>query len=327
VQGKCATCESPIPAAQRLCPACRQREQEAKENTHAWRSPTGEEVKRQVARVRVSARVVFDILGPRGRQFTLESPSGPFLETLIGVCYQRPPYIRATDVARYASLIDSLMHFQSCLHPWEQDSPMVAVQDISLDRLGVAVREWITSFFGEQHHPLMATYALDTACFVAAHGEGTHFSSDRSLAALLQPMVDGDFSIRCLCDPTFKGDFTQRSAGRELVLAEIPDGGAVVSADQKSLGPGTTFLFRITRCHLSEAWNEYGDLEIREKNSPDYDIGAVSLPGRLLLDASGSITVSPTHVGYGRESPLHVPLRWITHAVCDNRLLPVPQWQ
>ena len=71
VQGKCANCGSPIPAAKRLCPACQQQKQEEDQNIHTWKTPTGEAVKRQVARVRVSAKVVFDI---SEKQFPTDSP-------------------------------------------------------------------------------------------------------------------------------------------------------------------------------------------------------------------------------------------------------------
>ena len=108
VQGKCTTCGSPIPAAKRLCPDCRQQEQEVKQGIHTWKSPSGEAVKRQVASVHVSAKVVFDI---SVKQFPIDSPSGHFLETLIGICYQQPSYIRADDVPRYAALLDALMRF------------------------------------------------------------------------------------------------------------------------------------------------------------------------------------------------------------------------
>jgi hypothetical protein len=331
LKGKCANCGSPIPAAKRLCPACRQLEQEAKDNVHAWKTPTGEVVKRQVARVHVFPRIVYDISGPRARQFPLESPSGPFLDALIGVCYQQPPYIRATDVARYVSLIDSLMRFRAQLPSWEQDSPIVAVQEMPLKILNVAVRDWIRSFIDRQHHPLMPTYALDTACFIAAHGKGRVFSSDRSLSGELLAMVDRGFSIDCITDPTFKGDFTQRFAGQRLVIAEIPDGGSVVGSNREPLGPGTKFLFVITRCHLSESWNDYVGLNAIEADEQDHDIGAARLPGMLLLDASGSVTVCPARARDGRQVPFYLPLRWITHAVREERentvLLPVPLWE
>ena len=74
VQGKCANCGLPIPAAKRLCPACRQQEQEEDQNIHTWKTPTGEAVKRQVATVHVSEKVVFDIFG---KAFPIDSPSGP----------------------------------------------------------------------------------------------------------------------------------------------------------------------------------------------------------------------------------------------------------
>ena len=225
VKGKCKTCGLPIPAAKRLCPACRQQEEEAKQNIHAWKSPIGEVVKRQVPRVHISTRVVFDV----GRErFPIESPSGPFLETLIGVCYQRPPYIHDKDVVRYASLIDSLMQFKWQAEPWKHDSPIVGVPDVPLKRVGMAVKQWIMLFFGDEHHPLLATYALDTACCIAAHGEGKWFWPNRSQPAELPPMVDGDFEFRCLNNPGFKGDFTQRPVGRAIILAEVPDAGAVV---------------------------------------------------------------------------------------------------
>jgi hypothetical protein len=328
VQGKCATCGSPIPAAKRLCPDCRQQEQEVKQGIHTWKSPSGEAVKRQVASVHVSAKVVFDI---SAKQFPIDSPSGPFLETLIGICYQQPSYIRADDVPRYAALLDALMRFQFQREPWEKDSPMVAVQDTPLKRLGLAVREWIMSFFAERHHPVMPTYALDAACFVAAHGEGTCLSSDRSPPAVLPQMVDGDFSINCIGDRGFKNDFTQRLFSHRITLAEVPEGGTIVGPDRERFGPGAKFLFRITRCFLSESRNEYVDLEAREENPPDYDISTALLPGQLWVDASELPVVSSAHARTGRERRLYVPLRWITHAVRESEdgtiLLPVPQWE
>lgn len=329
VQGKCKTCGSPIPAAKRLCPECRQQEQEAKENIHVWKSPSGEVIKRKVRGAHVLASVVFHIWG---QACPSDCPSGDFLETLIGVCYERPPYIHPSDVARYASLLDSLLHYHTRPRPWERDSPTMAAQDIPLNRLDVAVREWVNSLIGDLHHPLMATYALDTAAFIAAHGEGKYFSSDRadgSLPAEIPAMVDDDFSIGCLQHPTFKAEFTQRSVGQQLIVGLVPDGGAVASRDETLLRPGEKFLFRIGRCHLSETWyGQYDGLKATQENEPDYDIGAVLLPGVLLRDAQDVIG-SLRYPYVGRS--LCVPLRWVTHAVRESQdkcdLLPVPQWE
>jgi hypothetical protein len=148
---------------------------------------------------------------------------------------------------------------------------------------------------------------------------------------VLPPMVDGDFSIRCVGDSSFKNEFTQRSFDRHVVLAEIPEGGTVVGPNETLCGPGTKFLFAITRCYLSDSRNGYVDLGTREENTPDYDISAVLLPGQLWLDASESPVVSPAHARTGRERLLYVPLRWITHTIRDTGaetvLLPVPEWE
>jgi hypothetical protein len=331
LQGRCANCESPIPAAKRLCPACRQLEQEAKDNVHVWKAPTGEVVKRRVPRVSITARVVYDIMTPTGGKFAIDGASAPFLESLIGLCYDQPPYIRATDVARYAAMLHSLLHFRSQPCPWKENSPLVDAEEIPLQRLGIAVREWIMSFFGEQYHPLMPVYALDTACFVAAHGEGTYFPWNGSRPAEIPAMVEGDFSIGCLNNPAFKAEFTQRLTRRRFFVAEIPGGCSIVGPNEEAMGPGTRFFFGVARCHLSGAWYDYVALEAREDNAPEYDIGAVLLPGQVLVDASGSVTLTPSQATSRYAPSLDLPLRWITHAVREERdktvLLPVPLWE
>ena len=325
LKNTCADCGTPILAANRYCPDCKQKRQEEKEGVRSWKSPTGETIKRKVAQASVSENVVFEISGSK---FPVNSPSGPFLETLIGICYRRPSYIH--DAVRYASLINDLIKFPFTQLPGGSDLPK-AVGDTPLNLLGPALRDWVMSFFDVKYHPLMATIALDAAGFVIAHGAGKWMYSPASMPALLVPMIDGDFFCDNLFDSAFKRNFTQHLGGRSIFLAEIPEGGAIVRSNAKLFGPGTRFLFRMVRCHLSDGWDECVFLQTKEEFTPDYDINEIILPGVIWLDSSNSLAVSYEDVCDETERRLDIPLQWITHAILikgdTEILMPVPRWE
>ena len=110
-----------------------------------------------------------------------------------------------------------------------------------LKKLGSAVREWIMSFFAEQHHPVMPTYALDAACFVAAHGEGTCLSSDRSPPAVLPQMVDGDFWINCIGDRGFRMTLPKGCSATGSLSPKFPKV-ELSSRPEERFGPGRVSL-------------------------------------------------------------------------------------
>ncbi len=340
-EGKCRVCGSPIVAAKRLCCTCRQRKQEERQNIQTWKSPTGDQIKRQVPAVNVMARVIFDIWGPAVKRFTLHGPSGPFLEALIGLCYARPPYIRAEDVPRYGSLVDSLMRFRWSERFWEPDAPTEAVQDIRLARLGPAIRQWIRSFFDTWFHPLMATYALDAACFINAHATGKQFSSDRSHPALIPAMIgDGDgFSLPCTWDSTFKRELTAQNIGGVVVVAQVPEGAAVVGPSGETVFDARTrFVFQIARCHLSTRWTDGPTLLATESDQPEHDIaedmwveGCV-LPRESNRRLDCEVLSREQLAALSAHTSATIPVRWITHAEqrgpeSDVQFMPVPSWQ
>ena len=80
-----------------------------------------------------------------------------------------------------------------------------------------------------------------------------------------------------------------------------------------------------------EVRDEYVDATAQEEDEPNYDIGDVLLPGRLLPDDPGSFTEFPLHIRDEKGERLYVPLRWVTHAVTESEgeivMLPVPEWQ
>lgn len=337
---KCAECGSPVPAAKRVCLGCQRRSREQAESTRTWRSPGGEIVQRQVASVNVTSRVVFDISGPGIQRFPLASRSGPFLEALLGLCYTDPPYVRAQDAPRYASLLDSLMTFRLSDARWNDNAAPVAVQDVPLSYLGLAIRCWIRSFFGEEHHPLMASYALDTACFIDAHAGGKYFSGRKSMPAEIPPMVEVRDRpiVNCVNDPKFKKEMTDGNIGGVVVLAEIK--GSVAEL----LGPGAKCYLQVQRCHLSTKWDDYHAILAKDDEPKEYDIAeALWFQGRMLMRGTNPplsareasfhdcIAASPSECEH-EGVQIVFPVRWITHAVREQpdqnyELLPVPKWQ
>jgi hypothetical protein len=147
------------------------------------------------------------------------------------------------------------------------------VADVPLNWLSIALSEWIESFFDPNLHPLMPSYALDTARLVEFHAEGYFGNSPESWR--LEPIV-ADLSDRDLfrfLSPTFKKEFTERM-GHTLVIAKIPEGARLSRGEKTIASAGTTVLFAFDRCYLSESWNDYGELYLfaDDPSAPEFDL-------------------------------------------------------
>ena len=214
------------------------------------------------------------------------------------------------------------------------------VQDLPIEELGFAAADWIESFY-DSPHPLMATYALDTTQFIEAHAKGKHFSQ-ATLRGVIPAMVDGHLSFDRIYSSTFKYNFTTRNIGGTEVFVQIPDGGSLfASAREVLLGPGEKFLFRVKRCHLSESWGANCDAIVfgSEQDQPKYDIAESMLfVGEILRSKlshgtdfwksfRSNIADSLGDVENFGGIPSSIPVRWITHVVKDQELLPVPNWR
>jgi hypothetical protein len=309
-------CESPIPENNQL-------RLQRKKNVQSWRSPTGESVEREVKRVRITEDIKIST-----RPFSNTSPSGPFLETLIGICFKRPSYIRAHDVARHASMLDSLLHFQTKSYKGKQ----MSVQDIPIQSLDWAVCEWIMSFFDDGYHQLMPIYAMDTAHFIVTHGYGGFLITNRSniVDVRLPEMVPDCFPARFMDDPDFLGEFDRKISDRGLVLARVPQRCAVIDSEGRGwLAPGAKFLFQITRCFMNS--EEPIEMEAEQYDSPNYEIHDSFLPGKMWWDEEDMQINSPAFTHLGTECLIHVPLHWISHSVqtIGTKFIrvPVPQWK
>ncbi|MEX0655791.1 MAG: hypothetical protein WD534_18185 [Phycisphaeraceae bacterium] len=357
-ESTCAQCGTSITTRQTYCQACRAKQQAERErqaqNIHCWRTPEGERVERPVERVWVSRELVFNTGFMPGRH-GVPATCKALLDHLIGLVLSHPPYVRDTDVHRYASLLDAYKNYFVRLPQQGAADWQGKIADLPIQAIDWPAVEWVRSYFGKEHHPLMASYALDAVRFVEAHVRGRHWrqsnDSRQQENARIPAMLEHLEERRELFGQTessgFKRAMTERNMRRLLVRAEIPAGGRMVGAQNaEALPAGTAFLFLIDRCHLSSRVTDDDVLAPEEDDAPLYDIAEefafhghvqlkkpmpelrrhripAELPQAVAQDADGKVAA-------GVEAT--IPASWITDALRRGEhrgeweKIPVPCW-
>src|SRR5688572_6486001 len=100
-------------------------------------------------------------------------PCGEFLSALMTVVLEHPAYLTSEDCPRYASLIQAFSEFNTTLA-----GKTAVVAKTLLADLHIALVQWVNCYVANPDvHPLMSSYALDTAQLIEAHAYGTHTDS------------------------------------------------------------------------------------------------------------------------------------------------------
>jgi hypothetical protein len=268
------------------------------------------------------------------------------IDHVIEICLAAPEYLRPEDARRHIALLRQLKEF-------------IAVETgpewCSL-HLGGLLESWVkTCLYDANAHPLLASYALNTAELLRALicGYESYEPDSWQIIGILEDSATLTTDLSFWRAREFKRQFTMQAFPLD-VLARVPVGCAVTS--RKSIdviSAGSTFSSKIHRCHLSENILDSYDVHLRctEPNEPRFDLGReFSFNGGLFVLCRGSFgqyycpsesEISDNLVAYPRDWEqdkdmeavgMTLPARWITHALIEvdfDRLpeaVPVPEW-
>ncbi|HZU32700.1 MAG TPA: hypothetical protein VFB79_16400 [Candidatus Angelobacter sp.] len=308
------------------------------------------------ARVFVSKQIVFEVgsLSACRIPIPLTALCGDLLDCLLAICSAKPEYLRPEDAARHITLLSELRQF--VVRGYARHPAPIKVEEMPIDGLGCAIYDWIRSYlYDDDAYPLLSSYALDSARFLAAHAEG-HYAVDPqpwSIKQLLDLPDGGSRALHFLDERKFKKEFTERM-GTLTVIAKVPASCNVIGDKEvEVMAAGTDFVFGIKRCHLSSGVYDAQETHLfcNEADSPVFDIGReFRFQGEVLVKGRGAFRhwsppeqeIAANLVSHPRDWGTEVngvgmslPARWITHVLeydrehDDNppKAIPVPAWQ
>jgi len=200
------------------------------------------------------------------------------------------------------------------------------------------LEQWVNSYFGKAHHPMMPAYAMDTGRLLEFHVAG--YRSDWALEGIVE--AGGNAWPSGIFDTQFRKYFTTHFGGLR-VLCQVPEADHSIEQPEwiKTLRPRDQFLLRIQRCHLSAGWGGSGFDVICNDSDLDCDLmSEFCFTGELFVRknadensntfAPDAFTVTAAEAGATHKFSASVPARWITHVLIwgDAGLvpLPVPRW-
>jgi hypothetical protein len=345
-EGECERCWTAIPRHKRYCEACQTivkaekvgQQRHLEENYQSWLTPNGE--RREGPVIRMSVRKAFksEPCSP-GKKLTCGNTAGELIDQLIGICVAQPPYLRKADAMRYVSLLNELKVFE-CIVLSPQGKSKTPVNNISIRRLPFALEQWVNSYSGKAHHPMMPAYAMDTGRLIEFHVVGS-YQSDWELEEIVEAGKNvwhlGTF------ESPFRKHFTTRFGGLR-VLCQVPETEHSIDQQEwiRTLQPKDKFLVRIERCHLSAGWGGSGFDVICNDSDLDCDLmSEFCVTGELFVRhnahaksntfAPNAFTVDSSESHATHKFSVCVPAHWITHALIrpdrEDVLLPVPRWQ
>ncbi|MDB5217178.1 MAG: hypothetical protein JWO86_5105 [Myxococcaceae bacterium] len=162
-------------------------------------------------------------------RLSLETPIRDLLMGILGFLRTAPEQLDSRDLPRHATMIRELMDHEVSAR-WN-DGPS-RVTEMPIRRLEFAVRDWVCSY-KRGTHPLLLSYALNSAELIGAIAFGRHAWSSRDdleIEPVVETSPDGR-SLHFLSDSTFKREITMHQVGGTLVLARIPEDGIVRQVD------------------------------------------------------------------------------------------------
>lgn len=367
-EGHCLECRTVISTRKSYCDKCasklrakHEREMQRKtQNIRSWRAVSGSYAEAPIEDIHTSKTVVFENRsGWMRSRLTPKDKAGVFIDRLIGICFATPAYLRSVHAPRHIALLNELKEFSFTRHHWKAKPETVLVADLPIVELSPALNEWIFSYFAEEHHALMPSFALDTARFLQAHLEGD--AAYRSIHWRIEPMVSGvDRDILRFIDRQFKKEFTERM-GKLLFCARVPDNSRVVDGSGiEVIASGTAFLFGTKRCHLSSGVYDSVILQCEEKPEFEFDLhdefrfmggifGFHRPDGYVLakkeiffqppedrppMDELRSVVQNLDYHGLAMELPAHwiesvidIPFKFYFDASEQPRIMDVPRWE
>jgi len=235
--------------------------------------------------VRSSKTVVFDAGGSISLKKRLSSDiaCAELIDHVIEICQAGPEYLRPEDARRYVWLLGQLKE-------------LIAVEAsgwCSL-HLGGILERWVkTHLYDANAHPLLASYALNTAELLRALicGYQSNLPDWWEIVGIVEGSDALTMGFSFWRTREFKRQFTMQAFPLD-VLASVPVGASVTSRrNVEVISAGTTFACKIHRCHLSENILDSYDSHLRcsEPDGPRFDLGRdFSFIGSVFVLCRGS---------------------------------------
>jgi hypothetical protein len=102
----------------------------------------------------------------------LDDTCGSLVDKLMSICFAGPDFLRPETCRRYLHLLPNFKNFVFSIRNPTTRETLVGNEPIAALRR--AMREWVFSYFSEEHHPLLPSYALHLTQFIARMVQGHH---------------------------------------------------------------------------------------------------------------------------------------------------------
>lgn len=356
----CSSCGTPIATRYNYCELCREKaeiiEKKMNDSIYSWMSLDGRVVEKKISKVYYMRKTVFKkSFCNLGNNITYSSKIEVLVNHLIDILFSNPPFVRESEVFRYASLLYDFMFFEICNDLNKRKNKLqIKVKDFHLSDLVYCINSWIRSIQSDSSaHPLILTYAIDTCLFICKMLSGYHFDRRvRGCQAEVESIMEcndlNKLNFNILFDSNFKKNVTEQNIRYLLVVAKLPIGCKITNYEGEILcSENDEILFRIKRCHLSSGVYDNVFFSCHDYPEIEYDISEdFNFYGELIFinkDHSQSIVANNLaheiiHAPiYSNKNiidlMLYIPIRWISHVqVRDEdpwniKFERVPEWE
>lgn len=292
------------------------------------------------ARSNSSKTVVFDAGSSISlkKRLTSDISCLELIDHVIEICLAEPEYLRPEDTRRHVWLLGQLKE-------------LIAVEAsgwCSL-HLGGILERWVkTHLYDANAHPLLASYALNTAELLKAliYGYQSYSPDSWEILGIVEGSDALTMGLSSWQTREFKRQFTMQAFPLD-VLASVPVAASVTSRrNVEVISAGSTFVCKVHRCHLSENTLDSYDIHLHctEPNGPRFDLGReFSFTGSLFVLCRGSSgqyycpsesEIAQNLVSFSRDWEedkdmdgvgMTLSGRWITHVLTDAGVSGVPQ--
>jgi hypothetical protein len=255
---------------------------------------------------------------------TLDNTCGDLVDKLMSMCLGEPEFLPPQNRRRYLQLLPNFKNFVFSASYRDHRDILVGNERIAAIRRPMF--EWVWSFFKDEHHPILPSYALDVTQFIARMVEGgrrTVWDEEGRPPFEVNPVVkvlEEHQGISLGDEKSFKTDFTRRNP-LHCVVCRVPANGAVKRGEEVIFRPGDEFRFYTGRCYLSRGFYDYIHVSCYEEYRPnlqsDFEFfgeiaaGDENKPGswQTTVPANWVIAAVTSHAGIdGQWVEEHVPV-------------------
>ncbi len=215
-----------------------------------------------------------------------------------------------------------------------------SIVQIPIAYISACLEAWVWSFFDENYHPLIPSFALATCQFIDRHLSGYRANriANDHIKWEIDPWLEGDSDtvfygrrIEFLNNLTFKRNFTERT-GPLYILCKLPENAAlkisgISSGEINIVGPAD-FDIIVTRCYLSQSHSYFYSFpcDVQVSNETKFNIlSDAKFPGSILRIPNGEIKER-----FNIE--VDIPIHWATGiklfsiAGIEESVVTLPQW-